>query len=77
MRPLGEVAEFIRENHHLPEIPSAAEVGANGVGLGEMQAKLLAKVEELTLHAIRAEEMNRELRARVAQLEAEMGARGK
>ena len=47
------------------------------MGLGEMQAKLLAKVEELTLHAIRAEEMNRELRARVAQLEAEMGARGK
>ena len=61
LRPLGEVAEFIRENHHLPEIPSAAEVGANGVGLGEMQAKLLAKVEELTLHLIEADKLGKRL----------------
>ena len=45
--PLGEVAEFIRENHHLPEIPSAAEGAKSGVSVGEMQAKLLAKIEGL------------------------------
>jgi hypothetical protein len=46
--PLQDVAKFIRENHHLPEIPSEAEVKEKGVSLGEMQAKLLANIEELT-----------------------------
>jgi len=36
----------------LPGIPSAQEVAANGISLGEMQAKLLQKVEELTLYMI-------------------------
>jgi hypothetical protein len=41
------------------------------MSLGDMQSKLLAKVEELTLHMIRAEEENRDLRERLAKLEAE------
>jgi hypothetical protein len=74
--PLQESASYITENHHLPGIPSEAEVKENGVSLGDMQAKLLAKIEELTLHMIRAEErnnslewQNQELRDRVARLE--------
>ncbi len=55
LAPLTEVASFIEENHHLPGIPSAAEVAEKGVSVGEMQAKLLAKVEELTLHLIQDE----------------------
>jgi hypothetical protein len=39
------------------------------VSVGEMQAKLLAKVEELTLHMIQRERENKELRERLAQLE--------
>lgn len=77
LKPLTEVAAYIAENHHLPDIPSAAEVGEKGVSLGDMQSKLLAKVEELTLHAIQAEERavrleqeNRQLQQRVARLEA-------
>jgi hypothetical protein len=69
LRPLNEVAAYIKENHHLPEIPSEAEVQQNGVGLGEMQSKLLAKIEELTLHMIQADEQNRDLRERLARLE--------
>jgi hypothetical protein len=69
LKPLSEVATFIRANHHLPGIPSEAEVKENGVSLGEMQAKLLAKIEELTLHAIRLEQENRDLQARVARIE--------
>ena len=61
LRPLAEVASYIRANHHLPEIPSADEVGAKGVGVGEMQSRLLAKVEELTLHMIQAEEKSKAL----------------
>lgn len=76
LAPLGEVADYIRANHHLPEIPSAKEVEEKGVSLGEMQSKLLAKIEELTLHMIQAERENQELRTRVLQLEAsQAGAR--
>jgi hypothetical protein len=69
LAPLGEVADYIKANHHLPEIPSAKDVEEKGVGLGEMQSKLLAKIEELTLHMIAAEKENGELRERIARLE--------
>jgi hypothetical protein len=69
LAPLGEVADYIRANHHLPKVPSAKEAEAKGVSLGEMQTKLLAKIEELTLHMIAAEKENGELRERIARLE--------
>lgn len=56
LQPLSEVAEYVRVNHHLPGIPSESEVAENGIGLGEIQSKLLAKSEELTLHLIEAED---------------------
>jgi len=62
LRPLSEVSQFIQKNGHLPDIPTEAEVKEKGVSVGEMQAKLLAKVEELTLHMIQQEKENRELR---------------
>jgi len=49
---LKETETHIKEKGHLPGIPSAAEVKANGIDLGEMNAKLLQKIEELTLHLI-------------------------
>jgi hypothetical protein len=49
---LHEVESFIKENKHLPDIPSAAEFKENGVGLGEMDNMLLRKVEELMLYVI-------------------------
>jgi len=52
---LSEVEAHIKEHKHLPGIPSAEEIEQEGVNLGEMQAKLLAKIEELTLHVIRLE----------------------
>jgi hypothetical protein len=67
---LRDVADYIDANHHLPDIPSAAEVEQKGVSLGEMHSKLLAKIEELTLHAIEAEAKNRELLERIGRLEA-------
>lgn len=77
LRPLAEVAAYIQENHHLPDIPTEAEVKEKGVSLGDMQVKLLAKVEELTLHMIEADErsksleqQNQELRERISRIEA-------
>jgi hypothetical protein len=52
---LNEVEQYIVKNQHLPNMPSAAEVEANGVNLGEMNALLLQKVEELTLYIIQLE----------------------
>jgi hypothetical protein len=67
LRTLEETKAFITENKHLPEIPSAAEIGENGLDLGEMNMKLLKKIEELTLHQIalleRLEKVEAELQA--------------
>lgn len=49
---LEEVESHINEFNHLPGIPAAAEMEANGVSVGEMQTKLVEKVEELTLYVI-------------------------
>ncbi len=51
LRTLEEVELYINEYGHLPEIPMAADV-KEGVNLGEMNAKLLQKIEELTLYTI-------------------------
>lgn len=74
---LNEIKAFVSTNHHLPDIPSAADVEKNGVNVGEMEARLLAKVEELTLHMIAAEErseklerQNRLLQERLERMEA-------
>lgn len=52
LAPLSEVEKYIKKNNHLPDIPSEAEAKKNGVDLQEMQAKLLQKIEELTLYVI-------------------------
>lgn len=69
LQPLGDVAEYVKENRHLPGIPSAQEVAEKGISVGDIQSKLLAKIEELTLHMIDIESENHELRRRVEELE--------
>jgi len=54
--PLAKVADSIRMLHHLPGVPSAAEMQREGLDVGENQTRLLAKVEELTLYLIKLEE---------------------
>ena len=55
LKPLAEVEQYVKENKHLPDIPSAEEVKDNGVNLAEMNALLLKKIEELTLYNIQME----------------------
>lgn len=52
LRPLSEVEQYIKQYHHLPEVPSAEEVEENGLDVGDNQAILLKKIEELTLYVI-------------------------
>ena len=69
LRPLYEVEAFVKENNHLPEIPSAAEVKEKGLSMGEMQNKLLQKIEELTLYVIELQKTNEKQSARIEELE--------
>lgn len=61
LRPLSELKEFVEENRHLPEIPSAAEMQENGLNMNEFQIQLLQKIEELTLYIIQQEQRIKEL----------------
>lgn len=70
---LKDTEQFIRENKHLPEIPSATEVEKEGVNLGEMNAKLLKKIEELTLYLIEKDKQVDALEKRVGKLENKNG----
>jgi hypothetical protein len=66
LMPLAEVEEYIKENKHLPEIPSAEQVVKEGIDLGAMDAKLLQKIEELTLHMI---EQNKKIELQQKEIE--------
>lgn len=55
---LSELELFIKANKHLPEVPTASEVAVNGLSLGQMNATLLKKIEELTLYVIELKKEN-------------------
>jgi hypothetical protein len=65
---LNEVKLHIDANKHLPGIPTEAEVKEKGVDLGEMQIKLLQKIEELTLYVIQQQETIDELKSQMNSL---------
>jgi len=67
--PIEHVANYVQENKHLPDIPSANDMVKNGVSMGDMQVKLLQKVEELTLYAIQQNKKIETLEKRINELE--------
>lgn len=69
LQPLSEVKAFIEKENHLPDVPSAEEVVESGVNVAEMDALLLRKIEELTLHLIELEERNETLEQRLERVE--------
>lgn len=69
-KTLIELEAFIKLNKHLPNIPSAQEAEEKGVDLGEMNKKLLQKIEELTLHLIEKDKQIQKLEIRMNKLEA-------
>jgi hypothetical protein len=66
---LSEVKAHIEEHKTLPDIPSEAEVKENGIDVGAMQAKLLQKIEELTLYTIQQQELIENLVQKIEKLE--------
>ena len=80
LMPLTEVAQFVMKNNHLPNVPSANEIVESGINLGQMDAKLLEKIEELTLYLIEQQQKNEallkevsELKSRITKVEARRG----
>ena len=65
---LKEVEAFIKANKHLPGVPSAKEVEEKGLDVGENQALLLKKIEELTLYLIEVNKKVEELKLENSEL---------
>jgi len=58
---LSEVEDYIKVNKHLPNVPSAADMVKQGLNVAEMDAKLLEKIEQLTLYMIDLKKENEKL----------------
>lgn len=69
LKPIDELEKQVKELNHLPGMPAAAEVEKEGFDLGNMNKKLLEKVEELTLYIIALNKKNELLTERVTKLE--------
>lgn len=67
LMPLAQVDAYLKTNKHLPGIPSAKEVEQEGIELGKMNALLLQKIEEMTLHMIEMQKQIEELKAKTSK----------
>lgn len=65
LQSLQVVEKYIKENGHLPNVPSAKTVQEEGLAIGEMNKILLEKVEELTLYLIAQEKRIQELEEQI------------
>jgi hypothetical protein len=65
---LNHVESYIKENKHLPDVPSAKQVEEEGLSMSQMMAKQMQKIEELTLYVI---EQNKQLSNQNKKLESQ------
>ncbi len=72
LMPLEEVEQFVKSNNHLPNVPSALEVVENGIDVVRMDAKLLEKIEELTLYMIQLKKENDELKNEIEAIKSKL-----
>lgn len=68
-KSLGEIESFVKQNRHLPDVPSAREIEERGMNLADMNLRLLKNLEELTLHVIDLEKSLAEQRERSDKLQ--------
>ncbi len=67
---LEDLKEYVEINKHLPEIPNAEQIEKEGIDLGEMNMRLLKKIEELTLYQIQLMDQVKALQSEMNNLEA-------
>ena len=68
LMPLEELKLSIETNRHLPNIPSAEVVKTDGILIGDMQKRMMEKIEELTLYILDLHEVNKKQQAEIDQL---------
>lgn len=69
LMPLEELEQLIRQQKHLPNIPPASVIEKKGIDLGDMNRRLVEKVEELTLYLIELKKENKSMSERLSKLE--------
>ncbi|NJO89166.1 MAG: hypothetical protein HC831_09560 [Chloroflexia bacterium] len=72
LKTLEEVEHFIKTNKHLPDVPSEKEVKENGLSLGQSDAVLLQKIEELTLYLIEQNKTLKRQNEKIVEMEREI-----
>ena len=72
LMPLEEVDQFIQKNKHLPNVPSAEKMAETGIDVATMDAKLMEKIEELTLYMIDMKKEIKNLKAQNETLKANL-----
>lgn len=70
LMPLEEVEAFVKQEKHLPNVPSEKELKENGTDVMEMNKVLMEKVEELTLYLIEQNKQIEAMKVKMAELEA-------
>ena len=71
LKSLDELRSFIQAHHHLPNIPDAKTIEKNGIEIGDMQKRMMEKIEELTLYILQLEEKNKQQDAEIEKLKNE------
>jgi hypothetical protein len=74
LMPIAKLAEYVAREKHLPNVPPADEIREKGINLGEFQMRLLEKIEELTLYAVRQAKNIEDKDAEIAALNGRLSA---
>jgi hypothetical protein len=75
LMPLEDLGKYVRENRHLPNVPSADQIAAEGkLNISEFQYRLLEKIEELTLYTLQQQQNVEKLRAQIKELQQQRAA---
>jgi hypothetical protein len=65
---LSDVETYIKDNHHLPDVPSTEDVQCEGIDMAQMDATLLKKIEELTLYVLQLKKDNEAMKAQLSTI---------
>lgn len=72
LRSLQELEQYIKENKHLPDVPTAASIEEKGADVGEMQKIMMQKIEELTLYIIQQQKVMDEQQKQIDELKTQI-----
>ena len=66
---IADYAKSIEENKHLPGMPTAEEINTEDIGLGEIQRRMMEKIEEMSLFIIQQQQEIESLKESIHELQ--------